>query len=46
MQEAMLDAVNAIPWVALLKLSVVAVIALILKRYFDNFAAYFIDWLW
>ena len=41
MDAALMEALNAVPWTILLKFSVVAIIALILKRYFDNFASYF-----
>jgi len=36
-----MESLNAVPWTILLKFSIVAIIALILKRYFDNFASYF-----
>lgn len=41
MQDVLMESLNAVPWTVLLKFSVVAIIVLILKRYFDNFAAYF-----
>lgn len=35
------DTVKIIPWTVLLQLSIVSIIALVLKRYYDNIASYF-----
>jgi len=39
--DILLDTMKLIPWSVLLQLSIVSIIALILKRYYDNFASYF-----
>jgi len=39
--EILFNTVKLIPWSVLLQLSIVSIIALILKRYYDNFASYF-----
>ena len=39
--EVIFDTIKIIPWTLMLQLSIVAIIALILKRYYDNFASYF-----
>ena len=41
MEETLMETIKLIPWTMLLQLSVVAVIAMVLKRYYDNIAAYF-----
>lgn len=38
--KILLDTITMIPWMILLQLSVVAIIGLILKRYYDNIASY------
>jgi len=40
-EAILLDTINLIPWTILLQLSLVAIVALVLKRYYDNFASYF-----
>lgn len=37
----LLNTVKIIPWTVLLQLSIVAVVGLVLKRYYDNIASYF-----
>jgi len=41
MEDLLLETISGVPWIILLKFSVVAILALILKRYFENFASYF-----
>lgn len=36
-----LETIKVIPWTLFLQLSVVAILGLIAKRYYDNFASYF-----
>lgn len=40
MGTELLDTIKIIPWTVLLQLSIVAIIGLILKRYYDNIASY------
>jgi len=40
MEQALLEAIGAIDWTLLFKLCVMAIIALYLKKYFDNVSSY------
>jgi hypothetical protein len=40
MEQAIMNALNAIEWGILIKLSIAAIILAIAKRYYDNFSAY------
>lgn len=39
--KILLETISQVPWGILFQLSIVAIIGLILKRYYDNFASYF-----
>ena len=39
--KILMETITMIPWTVLFQLSVVAIIALVLKRYYDNIASYF-----
>jgi hypothetical protein len=39
--KILFETIKVIPWTILLQLSVVAIVGLILKRYYDNLASYF-----
>ena len=40
MEKEIMDGLNAIEWVLLLKFSVVAIIIMVAKRYYDNISSY------
>jgi len=40
MEKEIMDALNTIEWALLLKISIVAIIAMVAKRYYDNISSY------